>query len=98
MAFTIEYNAHKNELLKAIRNVSFEEVLTNISAGKLLADKIHHNKDRNNQRLYIVDIDGYAYVVPYVLNQEKGEIFLKTIYPSRKFTNLYLRSGGKNER
>jgi len=34
------------------------------------------------------DIDGYAYLVPYVENEE--EIFLKTIIPSRKATKRYL--------
>ncbi len=40
----------------------------------------------------IVDIEGYAYLVPYVI--ENNEYFLKTIIPSRKATKKYL--GGKN--
>lgn len=34
--------------------------------------------------MFIIDINNYAYVVPYV--KSKNEIFLKTIYPSRKYT------------
>ncbi|PJC46521.1 MAG: hypothetical protein CO036_02400 [Candidatus Omnitrophica bacterium CG_4_9_14_0_2_um_filter_43_12] len=34
---------------------------------------------------------GYIWVVPYV--EEKDYIFLKTLYPSRKFTKFY--RGGK---
>jgi len=36
-----------------------------------------------------VRIGNYAYLVPYV--QESDEIFLKTIIPSRKATNKYVR-------
>ena len=38
--------------------------------------------------LFVVCIDDYAYLVPYVESEE--EIFLKTIIPSRKFTKIYL--------
>ena len=34
-------------------------------------------------------IDAYVYLVPYVEHNE--EIFLKTIIPSRKATNKYVR-------
>jgi hypothetical protein len=34
-------------------------------------------------------IDDYAYLVPYVEKNE--EVFLKTIIPSRKATNKYMR-------
>ncbi|GJM41287.1 MAG: hypothetical protein DHS20C20_15690 [Ardenticatenaceae bacterium] len=44
-----------------------------------------------NQRVFIVAVDEYAYLVPYVESDE--EIFLKTVIPSRKATKQYL--GGK---
>ncbi len=40
----------------------------------------------------IIDVDGYAYVVPFVIDD--NEYFLETISPSRKATKKYL--GGKN--
>jgi hypothetical protein len=39
----------------------------------------------------VVGINNYAYIVPYVENED--EIFLKTIIPSRRATEKYL--GGK---
>lgn len=42
----------------------------------------------SNQRIFVVRIDDYAYLVPYVEGQD--EIFLKTIIPSRKLTKIYL--------
>ena len=41
------------------------------------------------QKMAIVEIDGYACLVPYV-DDEEG-VFLKTIIPSRKATKKYLR-------
>jgi hypothetical protein len=40
----------------------------------------------------VVEIEGYAYLVPCVINGD--EYFLKTIIPSRKATKKYL--GGHN--
>jgi hypothetical protein len=53
-------------------------------------DDIKHPNDSKypNQRLFVVKIDRYAYLVPYVENGEK--IFLNTIIPSRKATKQYL--------
>jgi hypothetical protein len=45
--------------------------------------------------LFVVEIDNYAYVVPYLINRQKREVFLKTIYASRVLTKKYLRKGRK---
>jgi len=50
----------------------------------------HPNQDRYpGQKIVLVRIDDYVYLVPYVVNDE--EIFLKTSIPSRKASNRYLR-------
>jgi hypothetical protein len=55
----------------------------------LLDDIEHPNKSKyTNQRVFVVEIDGYTYLVPYVESEE--EIFLKTIIPCRKATKQYL--------
>ncbi len=97
MAFTIKFNEEKNELLKATRKISFEDVLIFIKEKKLLDNIAHPNKKYARQQIYIVEIKGYIYAVPYVINTEKKEIFLKTIYPSRVLTKKYMK-GGKNEK
>ena len=38
--------------------------------------------------MYIIDINDYAYLIPFV--ESDGEIYLKTIIPSRKATKVYL--------
>ena len=84
-----EWNEEKNELLKAERGVSFEEVIMAIALGKMLDMLINRNQKKYpNQRVYVVEINKYVYLVPFVEDKEK--IFLKTIFPSRKATKKYI--------
>lgn len=72
------------------RGISFEDVVFALQSGGLLDDLIHPNKEKYpSQRMFVVDIDDYAWLVPYVENEQ--ELFLKTIIPSRKATKQYLR-------
>lgn len=88
------YNEEKNNFLINTRNISFDDVIFHIGEGKLLDIIDHPNQEKYiGQKLLIVEIDNYAYVVPYILEKE-GNIFLKTIFPSRKATLQYL---GKND-
>lgn len=85
----INWNAEKNQLLMRERGVSFEDVVFALQTGKLLDDGFHPNKEKYpNQRLFVVQIDDYAWLVPYV--ESDIEIFLKTIIPSRKATKKYV--------
>ena len=87
------WNAEKNELLISERGISFEEIVFNIENGGLLDEMAHPNvQDYSNQRIFVVAIERYAYLVPYVENET--EIFLKTIIPSRKFTKHYFGETG----
>lgn len=84
------WNAEKNRQLMEERGRSFEEVIFFIENGGLLDDICHPNADDYaHQKLFVVAIDEYAYLVPYV--ESAQEIFLKTVIPSRKFTKMYLR-------
>lgn len=85
-----DWDKEKNALLKVDRGVCFEDIVEAIDEGRLLATLSHPNKARYpNQKMYIVSINDYAYVVPFVENEEKK--FLKTIFPSRKMTQKYIR-------
>jgi uncharacterized DUF497 family protein len=79
----------KNEKLKQERGVSFEDIIYYIEHGKLLAILNHTNQKKYpGQRIYVIEINDYAYLVPFV--ETENEIFLKTIIPSRKATKKYL--------
>lgn len=94
MAFDINFNEEKNQLLKVTRGIGFDEIIEAISRGGVLADIAHPNKSRSNQRLYAIRIKEYVYAVPYVINLEKKEIFLKTAYASRALTKKYMKGDG----
>lgn len=84
------WNNEKNRRLKTERNVSFEEVVFYIERGQLLDIVEHPNQKKyKGQRIFIVNINDYAYLVPFV--ETEREVFLKTIIPSRKATKKYLR-------
>jgi uncharacterized DUF497 family protein len=84
------WNSEKNDSLRKERGVSFEEVVFHIERGDLLDILEHPNQERYpGQRILVVNIDDYAYLVPCV--EGAAEVFLKTIIPSRKATNTYLR-------
>lgn len=85
----IRWNAEKSLSLKAERGVSFEEILSAISQGGLLKVMEHPNRAKyGHQKMLVVRIREYAYLVPYVENAQ--EIFLKSIMPSRKATREFL--------
>ena len=80
----------KNEKLVRERGVSFEEVVLAIEKGKILDIVDHPNKGKyGSQKMYVIELNGYAYLVPFV--QDKEVLFLKTIIPSRKATKKHLR-------
>ncbi|MCK5519882.1 MAG: BrnT family toxin [Candidatus Marinimicrobia bacterium] len=81
----LNWNFEKNEILKQERGISFEEIAYLIESGHVIG--IEENPGRSNQKLYIIEIGNYAYVVPFI--EDDKEIFLKTIFPSRKHTKLY---------
>lgn len=85
----IDWDEEKNSRLKEERNISFEEVLIAIEDNQILDIVEHANKDKYpNQKIIIVNINEYAYLVPFVEDEEK--IFFKTIIPSHKATKIYL--------
>ena len=88
------WNEEKNQLLKDERQVSFEDVVFYISQGFLLDILEHPNQEKyQGQKIFVVEIDEYAYLVPFV--EDEREIFLKTIIPSRKATKRHLKGDEK---
>jgi uncharacterized DUF497 family protein len=84
------WNHEKNEELKSERGISFEEIVLAIEADGLLDIVRHPNSGKYaNQLLFVVALDSYAYLVPFV--EEPNYYFLKTIIPSRKATRDYLQ-------
>ena len=79
------WNSEKNEMLKRKRGLSFEEITLMIESGQILS--VEENPNRPDQKIYILEIDNYAVVVPFV--ERENEIFLKTAFPSRKYSKRF---------
>ena len=80
----------KNSKLKTSRGIAFVEVVFYIANNFVLDVIAHPNREKYpNLKIFIVNIDDYAYLVPFV--EDKNIIYLKTIIPSRKATKKYLK-------
>lgn len=91
------WNHEKNEVLKIERSISFEEIVLAIEANGLLDILQHSNLEKYpNQSIFVVALDGYVYLVPYV--EESDYVFLKTVIPSRKATRDYLLRSNFNDK
>ena len=89
MTYYNKWDHKKNEKLKAECGIGFEQVILHIEHGDLIDVVEHPNQSKYpNQRMLIVKIKEYAYLVPFVEDEEIK--FLKTIIPSRKATREYL--------
>jgi uncharacterized DUF497 family protein len=82
-----DFSEEKNQILLHERGVTFQDVIDAIRNQGVLADFPHPNTERYpNQHILVVEIDEYTCCVPYVIDGDK--IFLKTIFPSKKFMYL----------
>ena len=89
MSKQIRWNLNKAKLLQddvSRGRVGFEDCVIAIEDGRVLDDI--PNPNYPHQRMLVLNINNYAYVVPYII--EEAGFFLKTVFPSRKHTANYL--------
>ena len=87
------FDSVKNDLLRRTRGVTFPMVIEAIAERGILLDFPHPNAAKYpRQRVFVIELEGYAYCVPYSVIGETWHLI--TIYPSRKFKNLL--PGGQN--
>jgi len=81
----------KNEMLRQKRDTCFEQIVMHIGKGDLADIIANPNQNKYpGQKILIVDINGYIWLVPFVQERE-NVYFLKTTILSRKATKKYLR-------
>ena len=78
----ISWDPEKNDRLKKLRGVTFEDLLSSRFIG------IEDHPVKKHQKLMLFEYRKYVWVVPYV--QGKDHLFLKTAFQSRKYTRKYL--------
>ena len=83
-----DWSDEKNNKLKTERDVCFEDIIIAINEKKVLDIVKNTNPKYANQKILIININDYAYLVPFIDHNDK--IFLKTIIPSRKATKKYI--------
>ena len=88
MTNIFDWDDEKNEKLLAERGLSFETIVAVIEQYGALDDIENPSANFPQQRALVVVINNYAVIVPYVADGETK--FLKTAYPSRRATKLYL--------
>jgi len=92
----ILWDIAKDAKLKKECGIGFEEMMAYADAGGLLAIIDNPNQTRYpGQKVWIVDIKGYAHTVPVV--ETEDTLMFKTIIPSRKATRDYLKRLGHEE-
>lgn len=87
----IRWSAEKDAMLRSDKGrggIGLAECAVAIEEGRILDDI--ESETRPNQRVFILEIEDYAFVVPYVFDEDS--VFLKTMFPSRKYTARYLRT------
>ena len=85
---TYQWSEDKNNILKnSDRKISFEDVVFALKNERLL--DVIPSPTHDKQECLVLNINKYVYIVPFV--REGNEVFLKTIYPSRKHTKYYLK-------
>jgi hypothetical protein len=87
----ILWNPKKDQMLRLANGrfgIGLAECAVAIEEGRILDDI--EGATRQSQRVFILEIDDYAFVVPYIFDEDT--VFLKTMFPSRKYTARYLRT------
>jgi hypothetical protein len=80
----LQWNPLKNEWLRMARGVSFDDLTDH---GTFLGTRRHPT--RANQQIMLFEYQGRVWAVPFV--EDRKVCFLKTLYPSRKYTKLHRR-------
>ena len=88
----IRWDEEKDRWLIRHRGTSFHDIAEKIIEGEYL--DILENPSKQNQDIFLIQIQGYVWVVPFVIDKDDA-IVLKTAYPSRKFNKIY---GGRHEK
>jgi hypothetical protein len=85
------FDPYKNALLRKTRGVGFDDVISAICGHRVLDVLPNSSAKYSAQYVFVVEIDGYAYQVPF--RYVENGIHLITVFPSRKATKRYLGGG-----
>lgn len=82
------WDTEKSKKLRQERGICFEDIFETLMREEFLDITKNPSKNFPNQQVFIVRTNNYVYYVPFV--EDKNNIYLKTIIPSRKAAKKYL--------
>jgi len=82
----ITWDPEKERRLRKDRGIDIRKVAELITDGKYTA--ILESPSRPSQLIFVLSYRGYTHVVPFVIAKDET-VVLKTVFPSRKFHQLY---------
>lgn len=82
----VTWDPDKERALRKQRKIEIREIADLIVDGRYTA--ILENPSRPSQFIFVLPYHGYTHVVPFVIAEDET-IVLKTVFPSRKFHQLY---------
>lgn len=88
MKYWFRFDPEKNQQLLQKRGIGFEDVIQSIESGNLLGFIDNPARDREHQKIFIIENNSYTYIIPAV-HEWDNIYFLKTIIPSRKYQKRY---------
>lgn len=87
--YMIRWNEEKAAWLQKERGIKMPEVAQIIKNEQFLAiEKVPSQDNHPGQMMFIILLNGYIYCAPFVI-EETGNIFIKTVFPSRKLNAKY---------
>ena len=82
----VTWDPEKERALRKQRRIEIREIVDLIVDGRYTA--ILKNPSRPSQYIFVLPYRGYTHVVPFVIAKDET-IVLKTVFPSRKFHQMY---------
>lgn len=93
----IKWNKEKAFWLQRERNINMPKVAQIIENELFLAiEKVPSQDNHPEQKMFVILLNGYVHCVPFVID-EAGDIFIKTVFPSRKLNAKYNNQGENYE-
>jgi len=86
------FSEEKNFKLIREREISFYEILPELSIGNYEVINNPNQEKYVGGRAYLLRINGYPHIVPF--EEKDGKIFLKTIFKMRKMKKILEEKDG----
>lgn len=87
----VRFSEEKDRWLIEKRGIGFKEISQKIIKRRMIRIIKHPNKKKfPKQKMFLVRVKDYIFIVPFI--EEENYIFLKTVYPSRKYIKKYIKS------